>query len=447
MAKRNERLVLVLYFMLGFALEYPILCIKLWLAESYGLSIPAVGAILSTVGIPWTLKPVYGAISDNFPIAGRRRKPYIILCNLGASMLWVVLASSRHSVTGVTTILILISLLTCFADVLYDATMVEMTKDEEGDSKGSYQSLCWVCRAAGAFSAALAGGYMLERITPIQVFYVESTLPLMVALVTACVMYEPRSARRVTRASKVAESELWANARKIWEAFRSPSLWKPALFVCLFCVTPGSGNAWFYYLVKKHDFTPHLMGALACVRHGSHLVGALVYRRWLRGVEFRTFFVVLVMVSSLLSLTPLLLYYEVNQTLGIPDFFFVAGDDVFLAALGQIAMMPCLILVAKLCPPGVEASLYATFVAMMNLSGIASEYLGSVLTLGMGVTYTDFGNLPELIVVCAATSLLPLALVKFLPRGNVQQLGGRTKIAEAQTELDEKYLNELVGLI
>ena len=59
---------------------------------------------------------------------------------------------------------------------------------------------------------------------------------------------------------------------------------------------------------------------------------------------------------------------------GVGGAGFVGGDDVFLAALGQVAMMPCLVLAAKLCPVGIEASLYATFISLLNTSGIGSEY-------------------------------------------------------------------------
>ena len=416
-------------------MEFPCLAVKFWLMDEYGVSIAGVGAILSTVSLPWCLKPLWGWISDTYPIAGRRRKPYIILCNVGVAVLWVLLSSSPHTEAGVTVILMMVSTLTCFSDVLYDATMVGISQKEQSSKSGSYQSLCWTFRSLGSFSAAVAAGFLLETVKPTQIFGMESIFPLVVVM-GGLLMYEKADV------SGEATTSSW---RKVMESMRDPKLWKPALFVCAFALTPGSGNAWFYYLVEEHGFTPKVMGLLTCIRHGSMLVGTLIYRRWLREVPFRRFFVRLVLLSSLLSLTPLLLFYKVNRAVGIPDFFFVAGDDVFLAAIGQIAMMPCLILVAKLCPDGVEASLYATFVALINFSGIASDYLSSVLTWYIGVTYTDFERLPALIVVCAATSLVPLALIRYLPTGGVTELEAKES-RKPPDKLDEAYLNELVGL-
>jgi len=436
----NERVVLFFYLMLGICMEFPWLAVKFWLMDDYGVSIASVGAILSTVSLPWCLKPLWGYISDNYPIAGRRRKPYIILCNVGISALWVLLASSPHSETGVTGILLAVSTLTCFSDVLYDAAMVGISQTEHVTKSGSYQSLCWTFRSLGSFVAAVAAGFLLETVKPTQIFGIESGLPIVVML-GACFMYEKAESGEENQVRTAQR----ANWRKVLESMRDPKLWKPAVFVCAFALTPGSGNAWFYYLVEEHGFTPKVMGGLTCVRHGSMLAGTLIYRRWLREVPFRRFFVCLVLLSSLLSLTPLLLFYKVNSAFGIPDLFFVAGDDVFLAAIGQIAMMPCLILVAKLCPEGVEASLYATFVALINFSGIASDYLSSSLTWYIGVTYTDFEKLPVLIVVCAATSLLPLLCIKHLPPGTVMELE-RKENRKRPAKLDEAYLNELVGL-
>ena len=117
---RNKCILLFLYLCLGVVIELPGLAIKLWFMRHYGLSIANVGVVTSTISLPWILKPVYGAISDKFPIGGRRRKPYIILTSLLAALLWLVLATFDVTASEVIIFLFFISMLTCFADVLYD---------------------------------------------------------------------------------------------------------------------------------------------------------------------------------------------------------------------------------------------------------------------------------------------------------------------------------------
>jgi hypothetical protein len=110
----------------------------------------------------------------------------------------------------------------------------------------------------------------------------------------------------------------------------------------------------------------------------------------------------------------LLLITHTNQALGIPDTALIYGDDVALAALGQITFMPTLVLAARLCPPGVEAVLFATLMSIFNGAGTLGTELGAVLTKWLGVTDTNFDNLGLLTIICNVSSLYPLVFIGWL---------------------------------
>ena len=59
-----------------------------------------------------------------------------------------------------------------------------------------------------------------------------------------------------------------------------------------------------------------------------------------------------------------------NRELGISDKFFSLGDSVILTVLGQLAFMPILVLAARICPPGVEATLFAGLMSIFNAGGV-----------------------------------------------------------------------------
>jgi hypothetical protein len=145
------------------------------------------------------------------------------------------------------------------------------------------------------------------------------------------------------------------------------------------------------------------------------------------------------MASAVLGASPIILVTHMNTQIGLPNGFFAVGDDVFLSVLGQIALMPCLVLVAKLCPEGIEASLYASFVSILNFAGIVSEYGGAVATHLAGVTKDNFQNLPYLMLGCTLSSLLPLLFLTFLPSGSVRDL--------VLDELSEEDLEEEFELV
>jgi len=50
--------------------------------DHYKLDPGKVQVLLSIISAPWTIKIVYGWISDNIPIFGSRRKSYIIICSI-----------------------------------------------------------------------------------------------------------------------------------------------------------------------------------------------------------------------------------------------------------------------------------------------------------------------------------------------------------------------------
>jgi hypothetical protein len=78
--------------------------------------------------------------------------------------------------------------------------------------------------------------------------------------------------------------------------------------------------------------------------------------------------------------------------------------------------MPTLVLAASLCPPGAEGTLFASLMSIYNAAGGLSGQLGGLLTTYMGVTDTDFTNLPALLTLCSLSSLLPLPLIGLLDR-------------------------------
>ena len=76
---------------------------------------------------------------------------------------------------------------------------------------------------------------------------------------------------------------------------------------------------------------------------------------------------------------------------------------------------------------GVEATLFATLMSILNGGGFAGSFLGGTLTSWFGVTSDKFDNLAALVVVCTLSSLAPLPLLRMVPEGSPR---------EAQTHRD-----------
>ena len=141
-----------------------------------------------------------------------------------------------------------------------------------------------------------------------------------------------------------------------------------------------------------------------------------------------------------LGLTQLILVYHLNTGLGIPNELFTFGDSVVLTVLGQVAFMPTLVLAARLCPPGIEGTLFATLMSVFNGAGALGAEMGAFLTSALGVTESNFENLGLLIAICNLSTLLSLPFLSLLPmeRGKSGGEGEERKVKKQEEQITER---------
>jgi hypothetical protein len=99
----------------------------------------------------------------------------------------------------------------------------------------------------------------------------------------------------------------------------------------------------------------------------------------------------------------------------------------------QVSFMPILVLAARLCPEGVEATLFATLMSISNGGSFVGSALGAGLTGMLGVTSTDFSSLFPLVLLCNMSTLLPAPFLGLLPSAvdqEVQQQTSQQQTAE-----------------
>ena len=82
-------------------------------------------SIQAFVFLPWSLKIIYGLISDNVPIFGSRRKSYLIIGALLQFFTMIVLGLQHfEDATLATWMLFLSNISIAFSDVIVDSLMV-----------------------------------------------------------------------------------------------------------------------------------------------------------------------------------------------------------------------------------------------------------------------------------------------------------------------------------
>ncbi|KAL6548385.1 hypothetical protein OROGR_008806 [Orobanche gracilis] len=392
--------VAMVYFVQG-VLGLSRLAVNFYLKDDLHLD-PAETAIISGVSsLPWLVKPLYGFISDSFPLCGYRRRSYLVLSGLLGALSWSLMATCVDSKYGVAFCILLGSLSVAFSDVVVDSMVVERARGESQSVSGSLQSLCWGSSAFGGilssyFSGSLVGAYGVRF-----VFGLTALLPLITSAVAVLVKEQPLSGsargHNILSDSNGLSGSSKNSIMQLWDAVKQPNVDS--------------------YLIRtnKLGFTPEFLGRVKLVTSVASLVGVGLYNGFLKGVRLRKIFLVTTIIGSALGMTQVLLVTGSNRKFGIDDEWFSIGDSLIITVLGQVSFMPVLVLAAKLCPEGMEATLFATLMSISNGGSVLGGLIGAGLTRLFGVTKDKFDNLTFLIILCNLSSLLPLPLLGLLP--------------------------------
>ncbi|MEM9003879.1 MAG: folate/biopterin family MFS transporter [Cyanobacteria bacterium P01_F01_bin.86] len=400
--------ILLVYFVQGI-LGLARLAVSFFLKDDLGLTPAEVAALTGVATAPWTIKPLFGFISDGFPILGYRRRPYLILSGILGALSWLAMATVVDTGWAAIVAITLSSLAVAIGDVIVDSLVVERARRESQSDAGSLQSLAWGSAALGGVVTAYLGGLLLEYASTRFVFGVTATFPLIVSLVAWWIAEEP-----------VTESSTWKviteQVRQLRQAVAQKAIWMPALFIFLWQATPTADSAFFFFTTNDLGFQPEFLGRVRLVTSVAALIGIWVFQRFLKAVPFRVIFAWSILLSTFLGFTMLLLVTHTNRAMGIDDQWFSLGDSLVLTVMGEISFMPVLVLSARICPPGVEATLFALLMSVLNLAGLLSHELGAILTHWLGVTENNFDRLWLLVTLTNLSTLLPLPLLFLLPK-------------------------------
>ncbi|GAX77364.1 hypothetical protein CEUSTIGMA_g4810.t1 [Chlamydomonas eustigma] len=425
---------------------------------------PAEVALLTGLSsLPWMIKPLYGFITDSIPLFGYRRRSYLVACGLLGTCSWSVLAFWVDTPSGTVAAMMCASLATAFSDVVVDSIVVERARGAPQATSGSLQSLCWGSAAVGGIASAYFSGSLVEDYGTRFVFSITALFPLVVSCAALLIDEKPVKFSAAAAAaapgviplstssagglkkqytaldvsddldnspnfarSSVASAELLSTSstlqqrllhqgRGLWQAISRKDILLPTIFVFLWQATPTADTAMFYYQTNRLGFSPDFLGRIRFAGSIASLAGIAVYNLYLKKVPLKRMLFWCMILGTILSSTTLILVSGLSKKWGISDQTFVLGDSVILTVLGQVSFMPILVLAARMCPEGVEATLFATLMSVLNGGASVGSALGAGITAALGVTSEDFHQLFTLVAICTVATLMPAPFLKLLP--------------------------------
>jgi MFS family permease len=352
--------------------------------------------------IPWFIKPLYGLISDFFPLFGRRRKSYLLLTSALACAAGLVAGlSAHHTYWWLAVLYTTMGFGLAFNDVLTDALMVENGKPR--GLTGVFQSVQWAAVTGASIVVGLLGGYFAERRDLHVAFSVAAIFPLTVLLMAAFFVQEKHAGAEATEFRKT-----WAALRA---GFREGSVWLVAAFIFLFNFSPSFGPAFLYYQTDVLGFSQQYIGVLSSVSSAASVLGALLYAPLSRSVPLRRLINLAIGLSAATTLA-YLLYRGPRSALAIHAVWGMAGMLTTLAFLD---------LSAKACPKRAEATFFALLMSVFNLGTQASQNVGAHL-------YTLFGEGSSAYLRLVVISTVATAAVWLLvPLVRIERIEARAK--------------------
>lgn len=326
--------IMTIYFVEG-ALGLARLAQTFLLKDQLHLGPAELSALTGLFTLPWTIKPLYGFLSDGFPLFGYRRRSYLVIAGLlggftytalGANF-WGLFAdpvttttaveaavatttatgggffSSISLIQGSVAALILSSACIAFSDVVADGIVVQRTRDSDDEKvAGGLQSLCWGSAALGGLLSAYFSGSLIESIGPQGVFQITAALPLAVAAIALLIDEKPvtgsssssneeQESTNLTGSMAVVEKvdSIQEQVKALGSAIKNPGVWKPALFLFLWQSTPTGEGAFLYFMTDDLGFGPEFLGRVRLVTAAAGLVGVWVYQKYLRTVRYSLF--------------------------------------------------------------------------------------------------------------------------------------------------------------
>jgi MFS family permease len=438
--------VLVTYFAYGASMITGV-ALLYFQKETLGLTPAEVAHIAFWVNLPWSMKMVAGVASDRYPIRGGRRKPYLVLGALLSATGYAALATVVDSPGGYLAAAVVIAIGFMVQDVVADALSVEVVESDA--EMGQIQALGRIALLVGTISVGYLSGVLAGMLGPRGVFAIAMTLPLLVAAVALAMRFPARAVAAPARdplgggkAHLVIGVGLgYGTLGVLLELFDvawgqeivlvvsgvliglllsrvgvSRAVAIAAVVIFLFRATPSVGQGYNYWAIDRLGFDQWFLGVLAQVSSVLSLVGLLVFRKPITERPVSLTLTWVIVAGTILYLPNIGLFYGLHEWLGVSARTFAFVDTTISAPLGQLTMVPMLVLIARTAPRGAEATMFAIMASLMNLALAASELFTRYLNTAFAVTQEDYSRLGALMITVVVIGLTPLLALPLLRR-------------------------------
>ena len=417
--------IMVSYFNVGIVWYFLATPVSYYLITTLSVSSTQFAAYNGLISIPWSLKFVFGMISDGVPILRYRRKSWFIIGWLGfvAVNLWLAF-TGPPGIDMTIGMMFFMSILYLMSDVCTDCLVVDRARYESDDIKGSLQTSGYTIRAFGSVIGALLGALLYNTatwgwgLTINQCFLLSALIPLITIVPVIPALEELTSSLVVPNFTQQFAC--------LWDVMQLRAMYQPMTFIFIYGIFQIPNGAWTNFLIDGLGFTDFEYGMLTVVGTVLTWIGMVIYKEFFFETSWRNIYIYTTIIVAFFSLLQIILILRLNVAVGIPDFWFALGDTAATMFVAAIQYMPGCIAFAMICPEGNEGLVYSMLTTIWNLSYTVAQDLSSGMTLIWDVSNEtiqggDYTGVLYLAILTSLLQLVPLALVWMLPDTKAEQ--------------------------
>lgn len=453
-----------------------------WVKEELKLSATALVSLGVWLSIPWTIKMVFGQLVDSVAIFGSQRRIYvyigasliaigtILLIGLAGDYSWAKF-TSKENVYIISALLSVIGFV--LQDVVADTMSTEVVDRNQSEEK-IQEELAYV-QILGRLAISLAAvivaglsGWLAQIYSYETIFKISLIIPLISIIGVSIIKLDvakpsPINCKILCGGIVFAifvvlmgygEYQTWNNTllkfifshsqeivflvsfgvivymlslvlEDIELKIRSFII-KTAIIIFVYRAMPSVGPGLTWWEIDVLGFDKAFFGTLNQIGAILSILGLWLFSDFIAKKPAHYTLIWLTIVSTILFLPIISLYYNIPQSFGIDPKTVAIIDTALASPFNQLSMIPLLTLIAIYAPEGKRATWFALMASLMNLAltagGIFTKYLNEIFEVsrevvenGKVIIPQDYSNLGILmIIVTILNTTIPIVTIYFL---------------------------------
>jgi MFS family permease len=372
------------------------------LLRNWGYDAAAVSTFVGALVFPWSIKPLYGLITDFVPLFGTRRRSWLMLTSLVASaaLVAIYLFTPPESMAWLFLAMLLVPTIgVAFSDVVIDALMVE-----EGQPRGitgRLQGVQWTAIYAATILTGVLGGFLSQHHLQ-RLGYLIAGLSMAASFFVVFVLVREPPRRALADDGRTRGEKFRAAVRSLWKGVGNPGVLAIGAFIFLWNFNPFSSSVRYMHMVDHMGFSEQASGNMVSIQATGALLASALYTAYCRRLSI-TQLVCLSIVMGVLATTG---YWALG---GQRSAYVISFVDGFAYMTGMIIQLD---LAARVCTLETAGTTFALLMSLANFSvGLSTGLGGHVyewLASGKNYSYA-FNTLVGIgaLFTCGCFALVP----------------------------------------